>query len=324
MFRTRLCVTLGIDYPIVQGGLQWLSRAGLVAAVSEAGGLGVLCSAMFYSRDEFKGQIRMVKSLTRKPFAVNINLFPSSRHVPVRNEEYIDLALEEGVQVFETTGRSPEKYMRQIKDGGAKVIHKVARVRDAISAQNLGCDAVTMVSYEAGGNYGLEDTTAMVKIPQTVAAVIIPVIASGGIVDGKGFLAALALGAEGVLMGTRFMLTKECPLHPRTREWMLNARSSDTVTILASVGKTRRALSNKAAERIKEMERRGTTIDELAPIIDGQMGRRSLLEGDIDAGVVACGQAVGLIDDVPSAGEVVRRTIDEATRILSNRLCVLV
>jgi len=322
MFRTKVCEILGIEYPIIQGGMQWLSRAELVAAVSDAGGLGILVSAMFQDKEKFREEIKKVKELTDKPFAVNINLFPTLR--PVRNEDYIEVMVEEGVKIAETSGRSPEPLMKMFKEGGIKVIHKVARVRDARTAERVGVDMVSIVGYEAGGHPGMENLTTMIQIPLAKKAVNIPVIAGGGIVDGKGFVAALSLGADGVVVGTRFMLTKECPLHPKTREWLLSAQAQDTKMILYSIKNAMRAIRNKALEKVEELEGRGATLEELAPVISGERGRVALLEGDVDAGIVSCGEAIGLIDDVPTCKEVIDRIISEAKEIILNSLYPLV
>lgn len=197
----------GIEYPIIQGALMWLSRAELVAAVSNAGGLGTIAALTFPTANELREEIKRAKSLTDKPFAVNITLLPTIR--PISYEEYIDAAIEEGVKIIETVGRSPQPYMKQLKDAGVKVIHKVARVKDAKAAERLGVDAVAIVGFEAAGHPGMDDVTSLVLIPISADAVNIPVIAGGGIGDGRGLVAALALGAEGVLMGTRFMVSKE-------------------------------------------------------------------------------------------------------------------
>jgi nitronate monooxygenase len=318
MFDTRVTEMLNIQYPIIQGTLHWLAYAELVAAVSNAGGLGILASAMFPSKERLRQEIRKAKSLTDKPFAVNINLFPMIR--PVNLEEYIDTMLEEGVKVVETSGRSPEPYIERFKQGGMRVIHKVARVRDAVTAQRIGADMVTIVGFEAGGHPGMEDVTSMVHIPLTVDAVSIPVLAGGGIADARGFVAALALGAEGVVIGTRFVLTEECPAHPKVKEWYKNAKATDTVMLERSIKNAGRFIRNKPAELVLEMESRGATLEELLPVISGERGRKVWEEGDIDAGVVPSGQVIGLVHDVISVKEVIDGIIKGAKAILEKRL----
>ena len=213
MFKTRITEMFGIEYPIIQGALMWLSRAELVSAVSNAGGLGIMASLTFPTIKELRQEIRKIKSMTDKPFAVNITILPTIR--PVNYEEYINAAIEEGVDIIETAGRNPEPYMKELKDAKVKVIHKVSRVRDVKTAERLGVDAVTIVGFEAAGHPGMDEVTSLVLIPLSVDAVKIPVIAGGGIGDARGFVAALALGAEGVLMGTRFMASRECAVHPK-------------------------------------------------------------------------------------------------------------
>ncbi|GAJ04331.1 unnamed protein product, partial [marine sediment metagenome] len=206
----------GIEYPIIQGAMQWLSRAELVAAVSNAGGLGTISALTFPTVKELRGEIRKTKSMTDQPFAVNITLLPTVR--PVNYEEYITTALEAGVNIIETSGRSPEPYMKLLKDARVKIMHKVTTVRHAKTAERLGVDLVTIVGFEGAGHPGMDDVGSLVLIPKAVDEVRVPVIAGGGIGDARGFMAALALGAEGVLMGTRFMLSQECNLPPKIRQ----------------------------------------------------------------------------------------------------------
>ena len=313
MFETRITKLFGIEYPIVGGCMQALSRAEFVAAISNAGALGVLASAMFSDREVFRAEIRKVKDLTDKPFAVNLSLFPAKR--PLAVEEYIDVALEEGVPVLETSGRSPKPYVDRIRQGRAKFMHKCARVRDAVSVARLGADAVSIVGFECGGHPGMDDVTTLILVPLVVDAVAIPVIAGGGFVDGRGLVAALALGAEGVLMGTRFMATKECPAHENVKEWLLAASESDTVIVQRSIQSNARVIRNAAARRVLELEARGASLAELLAVVGGEHGRRVALDGEIDAGTLACGEAVGLIRDVPTVAELVERIIAQAEQV---------
>ncbi|MBX6377937.1 MAG: nitronate monooxygenase, partial [Clostridia bacterium] len=286
----------------------------LAAAVSEAGGLGIITSATQPTAEDLRREIRRVRELTQKPFAVNINLFPSSRPVP--NEAYIDVLLEEGVRIVETSGRSPEPYMKILKDNGVIVIHKVPGVRYARTAERLGCDAVAVVGFETGGHPGMEDIGTFVLVPATVDAVSVPVIAGGGIADGRGFLAALALGAEGVVMGTRFMAVQESIVHPNVKEWMVRATEMDTTIVQRSIGSPSRVAKNSVAAAVLEKEARGASLEELLPLITGQRTVQVYLEGDVEGGIWSCGQAVGLVRDVPTAGELVRRIVAEASAIL--------
>jgi len=314
MFQTRVTETFAIQYPIIQGAMQWLSGAALAAAVSEAGGLGTIASATFSTKNALREEIRRAKSLTNKPFAVNINLFPSIR--PIDPDEYIEIAMEEGVSIIETSGRSPEPYVERIKRNNIKLIHKVARLRDARTAENVGCDAVTIVGFEGGGHPGMDDVATMVQLPFTVDAVSIPVIAAGGIADARGFVAALALGAEGVCMGTRFMATHECPTHPKFKQWLLQAQHTDTMMINRSIKNAARVMKNSVAEQVLEMEAKGATLEELLPSIDGERGRKVFEQGELSAGITACGEAVGLVHEILSAREVIERIISGAEAII--------
>ena len=322
MFETRVTEMLGIQYPIIQGGMHWLSRAEFVAAVSNAGGLGIITSANFSSSWELREEIRKTKSLTDKPFGVNINLF--GRPIPpVPNEEFIEVLIGEGVKAVETSGvRSPEQYLPRLKQGNVKVIHKVTTIRHALSAERIGADVITLVGAEQGGALGMEEVGTLVIIPLAVDAVKIPVIAAGGIADGRGFLSALILGAEGVVIGTRFMATRECPAHPKFKEWLLQAKETDTVIVERGIRNTHRALKNKAAEKAIELEKRGASLEELLPVIGGEGYKKVFLEGDCDAGIASCGQAVGLINDIPTVKELVDRIIEDA-KALNKRLASL-
>lgn len=313
MFKTRVTEMFGIEHPIIQGALLWLSRAELVAAVSNAGGLGIIAALTFPTAKELREEIRKTKSMTDKPFAVNITILPTIR--PVNYEQYIDAAIDEGVNIIETAGRSPEQYMKRLKDAKVKVMHKVARVKDAKAAERLGVDAVTIVGFEAAGHPGMDNVTSLVLIPIAVDTVKIPVIAGGGIGDARGFVAALALGAEGVLMGTRFMASKECPLHPKIVQWLLQARETDTLIIERSIKNAARVMKTDFSQRVLETEEKGATLEELLPLISGDRSKGSYISGNVNDAVIACGQVVGLIHDIPSVKELIESIINEAELI---------
>jgi nitronate monooxygenase len=317
MFKTRITEMFGIEYPIIQGAMQWLARAELAAAVSNAGGLGIISALTFPTTKELRQEIKKTKELTDKPFAVNVTLLPTVRLV--NYEQYIDAALEEGVKIIETAGRSPAPYMKRLKDAGVKIMHKVARVKDAKAVERLGVDAVTIVGFEAAGHPGMDNVTSFILIPIAVDAVKIPVIAGGGIGDARGFVAALALGAEGVLIGTRFMATKECPLHPTIREWLVNARETDTLIIERSIRNAARVMKTKFSQAVLELEEKGAPLEELLPFISGERSKQSYISGDVNDGVFACGQAVGLIHDIPSVKELIDGIINDA-RLINQRL----
>lgn len=314
MLKTRITEMLGIEYPIIQGGMQWISRAELAAAVSNAGGLGIITSATFKDGDELRKEVLKAKELTDKPFGVNISLFPSVRPLP--NDEFVAVVAEERLAAVETSGvKSPAEFIPRLHAAGVKVIHKAATVRHALKGAQAGADAVTVVGYENGGAVGMEDVTTMVLVPRAVDQIPVPVIAGGGIADARGFVAALALGAEGVVIGTRFMATRESPVHPRFKEWMLKSRENETVLVERSIRNTHRALRNEAAEKVLELEARGASFEELLPWIAGENYRKVVLEGELAAGMAYCGQAVGLIDRIPTVKEVIDGIIDGARAI---------
>jgi len=313
MFQTRITELFGIKYPIIQGAMMWLSRAEMVAAVANAGGLGIMASLTFPTAREFREEIKKTQSLTDKPFAVNITLLPTIQ--PRSLEEYIEAAIKEGVPIIETAGRNPRQYMNQLREGGVKVMHKVASVKAAKTAERIGVDAVTIVGFEEGGNPGMDDVTTMVLVPCAVDALKIPVIAGGGIGDGRGLMAALALGAEGAVMGTRFMLSRECPLHNSIKQRLLEASEKDTLMIMRSINNPERVAGTDFARRILEMEERGTTLEELLPLIDGRRQKQALDKGETSEAIIPCGQVVGLIDDLPTIKEIIDGIIKEAGKI---------
>jgi len=308
---------LGIEYPIIQGAIQWLSRAELVSAVSNAGGLGVISSLTFPTAKELQQEIKKTKSMTDKPFAVNVTMLPILR--PVNYEEYFTAAIEEGVNIIETSGRSPEPYMKLLKDAKVKVMHRATRVRDIRTAEQVGVDAVTIVSFEAAGHPGMEDVTSMVRIPIAVDAVKIPVIAAGGIADARGFVAALALGAEGVLMGTRFLASKECNVHPKVKEWVLQLGEADTMMILRSIKNAARVVRTDYTQRVLEMEGKEATLEELLPLISGDKQKAAYISGDVSNAVMTVGQVVGLIHEIASVNEIIEGMIAEA-KLIGQRL----
>jgi NAD(P)H-dependent flavin oxidoreductase YrpB (nitropropane dioxygenase family) len=294
--------------------MQWLARAELAAAVANAGGLGIIAAGSLATAEELRQEIRKTKSLTDKRFAVNFTLMPTRR--PIVWEEYINAALEEGINIIETSGRSPEPYMEWLRTAKVKVLHKVARMRDARTAERLGVDAVTIVGYEAGGHPGMEDVASLVLIPKAVDSLKIPVIAGGGFADGRGLVAALALGAEGIVMGTRFMTSQECPLHPKIKELLLKTRETDTMMLERSIKNAARVIKTDFTQKVLAMEERGATPAELFPMLDGQRTKRSYISGETNESIIYCGQAVGLIDEIPSVKEIIDGIISEAREII--------
>ncbi len=313
MIKTRATELLGTELPIVGGTMQWLSRAPFVAAISNAGGLGIIPSATFSSKEELKDEIRKTKDLTDKPFAVNVNLFPMMR--PFSIEEMIEAAKEEGVKIMETSGRSPEKYLDSLKADDAIVMHKCARVRDAVKADGLGEDMVTVVGTECGGHPSAEGVTTMVLLPKTVESVQVPVLAGGGVADGRGLMAALALGASGVVLGTALMATEECPFHDIFKETLVQADINETGLVLLSHGAPLRAYRNQVANEIIEMEAKGAALDELLPKMAGEKGLEAYQKGELDGGVWPCGQSAGLIKEIMPVKDLFQKIMEEAEEV---------
>jgi nitronate monooxygenase len=311
--NTRVNQILGSQYPLVMGTMLGWSNAELVAAAANAGAFARIASSAYETADALRAEIRKAKSLTDKPFGININLFPAIK--PQNVPEYVDTILDEGIKVIETAGRSPEELVSQIKGGNAKLMHKCARLRDARKAESLGADLVEIVGMECGGHPSREGIGSMVLVPQVAEAVQIPVIAGGGIGDGRGFVAVMALGAEGVVMGTRFLATQECQIHPRMKDRLVEAESTESTLILGSVGDPMRALRTELIDEVQEMEARNAPLEELLPVVAGVKSREALLAGNVDRSLLACGQVVGMVKNVPSVKEVVDRVVNEAADI---------
>lgn len=310
--HTRLCDVLGIRYPIIQGGLAYLALAELCAAVAKAGGLGQITAATFPDEAALREELRKTKTLTQKAFAVNFAMGHRSL------ESYIDVVLEEGVRCVTITGGNPEPYMKYIdaRVPGVKKIILVAGVRAAQKAESLGADAVIAVGYDGGGHLGRDDIGTMALIPRIVDAVQIPVAASGGIMDARGLVAALALGADGIEMGTRFVAVQECIAHQRYKELLLQGKETDTIIIERSVGRPARVLKTGGASRVLEAEAQGATLEQLLPLIAGKVNAKGAVEGDLETGYVYAGQGIGLIDDVPTVAELFDRLVGGAGPIL--------
>ncbi|MBP2666446.1 MAG: 2-nitropropane dioxygenase-like enzyme [Firmicutes bacterium] len=312
--KTRITELLGIQYPILCGGMQWLSRAELAAAVSNAGGLGFITAASFCSKEELVSEIRKARTLTDKPIGVNISMLPEV----VKGEltlDFIDAVIEEKIPVVETAGRSPDEFLPKFKAAGVKVLHKVTAARFAKKVEGLGVDAVILVGYEAAGHPGLDQVGTFVNLPKTIQELKIPVIAAGGICDGRGLAAALALGADGVLMATRFMATQECIIHQNIKDWMSQAKETDTMIIQRSIRNAFRCVSNDHAHLILGLEQSGATLKELLPYIGGGRGRKAFTEGIMEGAALPMGQCVGLFKDVLTVKEIIDKMIKDAEEI---------
>jgi nitronate monooxygenase len=314
MFKTRITELFNIKYPIVGGCMMHISGPEFVAAISNAGALGMMASAMFDTQDKFRQAVRQTKSLTAKPFGVNLSLFPALR--PIDNNLYVEVILEEGVPVVETSGRRPPAEMlERLRAGGVKLMHKCVSARHALSAQKAGVDAVTVFGTEGGGHIGELGLSTMALVPRAADALDIPVLAAGGIADGRGLLAALALGAEGVTIGTRLLVTAECPIHGNLKQALIAATELDTLPILGSLHNTLRAWKNPAALKVAELEANQADMWEILPIVAGTETKRMYERGDVDAGVIACSQSIGIVSEVKSVADVIREMAQEAVEI---------
>lgn len=314
MFQTKLTELLGIELPIIGGTMMDLSKAPFVTAISNAGALGIIASAIYKDADEFRNDLRAVKDGTDKPFAVNINLFPMMDKLD--NNRYLDIMVEEGVSIVETSGFSPPpELIAKIKGAGMTWMHKCVGVRYAKKAESMGADAVTVVGYENGGATGTLNIATLVLVPSTVDALRIPVIGGGGVVDGRTMLAVMSLGAAGVIVGTRLMLTEECPIHQNLKMALLEANELDTDVVMRSVGFAHRIWMNEPGKKVQEIENRGGGIQEIYPYVSGAAAMKMYETGDLNAGTVSCSQGIGLIKEIKPLRDALVDMVQEAEQI---------
>jgi nitronate monooxygenase len=315
LLKTRITELFGIEHPIIGGCMQWITGPEFTAAVSNAGALGIMSSAMFPTQEGFRDALRELKGLTDKPFAVNLNLFPALR--PMDNELYVDVILAEGgVRIVETSGsRPPAELLGRLKAHGIVLMHKCTSVHHAVVAEEMGYDAVTVFGSEGGGHIGNAGLTFLSMVPRCVDLLKIPVIAAGGIADGRGLAAALALGAQGVLIGTRLLLSEESPIHDDLKSRMLAACETDTVTVLGTVHNTLRVWKNPAAEKTAELEASGAAFEEIIKVVAGSLTRNMFETGDPDAGIVVCSQDIGIINEIIPVSEIIGGMVEEAEAI---------
>ncbi|PTR24053.1 2-nitropropane dioxygenase precursor [Rhodococcus sp. OK519] len=316
--RTRFTEMFGVRHPIVQGGMMWVGRAELVAAVAEAGALGFLTALTQPTPGDLAKEIERTRRLTDKPFGVNLTILPSISPPPY--EEYRKVIIDAGIGIVETAGANPVDHLPHLKDAGIKVIHKCTSVRHAVKAEQVGVDAVSIDGFECAGHPGEDDVPGLVLIPAAARRIRIPVIASGGIADARGLVAALALGADGVNMGTRFMCTVESPVAQRVKERIVASSELDTRLIFRTLRNTVRVAANAVSDEVVGIEAHGCEFDDIAHLVAGARGRRVFEEGDLDAGIWTAGQSQGLIDDIPTCDELVQRMIGEAETIIRGRL----
>ena len=307
VFKTRVTEKLGIRVPIVQGGMQWVGRAELASAVSNAGALGILTALTQSTPDDLRREIARCRSMTDQPFGVNLTILPSVSPPPYA--EYIDAIVKSGVRIVETAGNSPREYVSRFKSEGITILHKCTTVRHALSAQRNGVDIVSIDGFECAGHPGEDDIPGLVLIPLAARALSVPIIASGGIGDGRGMAAALALGAEGVNMGTRFICTREAPVHESIKEALRDATERDTNLIFRTMNNTARVFKNEVSDEVVATERRpgGCRFDDIRHLVVGSRGREAWRSGDRNAGVLTAGMVIGLIDDIPTCAELIER-----------------
>jgi nitronate monooxygenase len=318
MIRTRFTEMFGVDHPIVQGGMQWVGRAELTSAVANAGALGFLTALTQPTPEDLVKEIARCRDMTDRPFGVNLTILPTL--VPRPYGEYIDAIVSSGIKIVETAGNNPKPFLPKLKQNGIKVIHKCTSVRHGISAEKIGVDAISMDGFECAGHPGEDDIPNLVLLPAAASVIKIPMIASGGLADARGLVAALALGCEGINMGTRFMATKEAPIHQKVKEAIVGADERSTALILRSLKNTSRVFGNSVARRAIEMEREGKGIDEIGPYVAGKKGRVVYETGDLEHGIWSAGTSMGLIRDIPTCKELVERIVSEAEAIIKARL----
>ncbi|MEY5100658.1 MAG: hypothetical protein RJA36_3377 [Pseudomonadota bacterium] len=310
--KTRVTELLGTRYPIIQGGMQWVGVAELAAAVSNAGGLGILTALTQPTPAALGREIERCRAMTGRPFGVNLTVFPSIKPPPY--DEYIDVIIAQGVRIVETAGPGATHYIPRLKAAGITVIHKCVAVRHALTAERLGVDAVSIDGFECAGHPGEEDIPGLVLIPVAASRLAVPVIASGGIADGRGLAAALVLGAEGVNMGTRFCATQESPWHPAIKQALVEGDERSTQLILRTLRNTARVLRNAVSQEVLALELRpgGCDFADLQALVSGSRGKAATEAGDKDGGIISAGMVMGLIDDIPSCRDLLERMVAEA------------
>ena len=321
--KTRITELLGIEHPIIQGGMHYVGFAELAAAVSNAGGLGIITGLTQKTPELLAREIARCREMTDRPFGVNLTFLPTFAKPPY--PEYIRAIVEGGVRIVETAGRNPEPYMPYLKAAGIKVIHKCTSVRHSLKAEAIGCDAVSVDGFECGGHPGEDDVPNFILLPRAADELKIPFVASGGMADGRSLVAALALGADGINMGTRFIATKEAPVHENVKQAIVRATELDTRLIMRPLRNTERVLMNEGVKRILEVERAKGAELRIEDIHDQVAGiyPKVMTEGEMEAGAWSCGMVAGLIHDVPSCGELIERIMREAEEIIGRRLAGL-
>lgn len=315
--KTRITEMLGIRYPIIQGGMQWVGLAELASAVSNAGGLGIVTALTQPTPEDLSREIARTREMTDQPFGVNLTILPAINPPPYA--DYVEAIIDSGVKIVETAGNNPKEFIERFKANGVKIIHKCTQVRHALAAERSGVDAVSIDGFECAGHPGEQDVPGLILIPRAASALKIPVIASGGIGDGRGMAAAMALGADGINMGTRFCVTKEAPIHENIKQALAGATEKDTRLIFRTLRNTARVYKNAVADEVVAIENRpgGAEFEDLRPLVMGSRGRAALASGEVDGGIISAGQVIGLIEDIPSCAELLERMVHDARQALT-------
>ena len=325
--KTRITELFNIERPIIQGGMHYVGYAELASAVSNAGGLGIITALTQPTPDDLAKEIARCHEMTDKPFGVNLTFLPAFTEPPY--PEYIRAIIDGGVKIVETAGRNPQQVLPYLKDAGIKVIHKCTSVRHALKAESIGCDAVSVDGFECGGHPGEDDIPNMILLPRAAEELGIPFVSSGGMADGRSLVASLALGADGMNMGTRFIATREAPVHENVKRTLVAASELDTRLIMRPIRNTERVLSNAAVEQILRIERERleageqVEINDIRHLVAGTENRKVLQEGEMDAGAWSCGMVAGLIHDIPTCQELLDTIMEEAEALIRDRLASL-
>ena len=319
MLKTRITDLFGIEHPVIQGGMQWVGYAELVSAVSNAGALGILTALTQPTPEDLAKEIERTREMTDKPFGVNLTVLPTINPPPY--EEYAQAIVGSGIKIVETAGRSPEPFMNLFKEYDVKVIHKCTSVRHALKAQSVGVSAITIDGFECAGHPGEDDIPSLVLLPQAAEALDVPVAGCGGFSDAKSLVAALALGGEAIVMGTRFMATKEAGIHQNVKDKMTEADELSTNLMFRTMHNTARVFKNSVSDQVVEIESTGTaTFEDIKDLVAGQRGRVVFEKGDLEHGIWSAGISVARVKDVPSCKEMVSRLVSDAENIIDGRL----
>lgn len=314
MVRTRFTELFGVTHPICQGGMQWVGRAELVSAVANAGGLGIITGLTQPTPEALLKEVQRCREMTDRPFGVNLTNLPAIRPPPLA--EYRGAIIASGVKIVETAGYRPDEHLADFKAAGIKVIHKCTAVRHAVSAEKMGVDAVSIDGFECAGRPGEDDIPGLVLIPAAADRIRIPILASGGFADGRGLVAALALGADGINMGTRFLATREAPIHEAVKQQLVASDERATDLVYRTFRNTARVARNAVSQKVLAMEKAGAKFEDIRPLVAGTRGRKVYETGALDEGIWSAGMAQGLIHDVPSVRELIERIVADAERII--------